>query len=128
MSSAPQSLVDQWASANGLASLASGSSGQLSVTIDRVRVHLVTFRSGEVLVEARVRDLPAALAECSQLLQKALELSTARMSESAAGPAVDPAVSYLKLQTRINARSTPDDVDKAVSMIVSEVELWRGFL
>ena len=128
MSATTQTLIGRWAADNGLPPPSPTSAGQLSVTIDRVRVHLVTLRAGEVLVEARVRDLPAALAERSQMLQKALELSTARMSESAASPVVDAGASYLKLQVRISAQSTSDEFDKALSMIVNEVELWRGFL
>lgn len=128
MSATTQSLIGQWASDHGLPPPSPTSAGQLSVTIDRVRVHLVTLRANEVLVEARVRDLPATMAERSHMLRKSLELSTARMSESAAAPVVDPGASCLKLQTRVSTQSTPDQLDKAVSMIVNEVELWRGFL
>lgn len=128
MSSALQGLIHQWAATHGLQTGLQGGAGNLSVTIDRVRVHLVTSRSSEIVVEARVRDLPLAPDERSRLLRKALELSTARMTTSAAGPAVDPTGSTLKLQTRVSANSTIDEFDRAVSMIVGEVELWRELL
>lgn len=128
MSSAVQGIVNQWAAAHGLQIGSPGSAGNLSVTIDRVRVHLVTSRSSEIVVEARVRDLPAAPDEQNRLLRRALELSTARMTASAAGPSVDPAGSTLKLQTRVSANATIEEFDRAVSMIVGEVELWRELL
>ncbi|NBS63073.1 MAG: hypothetical protein EBT33_01830 [Betaproteobacteria bacterium] len=121
-------MIQQWAAANGLKLPPTAPPDQLSLTIDRVRVHLVTFRSGEILVEARVRDLPSAPAEQAALLRKALALSTARMAEVAAGPVVDPACSFLKLQARVPAQSGTEELDKAVSVIVNEVEFWRGVL
>ncbi len=121
-------LIQQWAAANGLKLPPAAPPGQLSLTIDRVRVHLVTFRGGDILVEARVRDLPSAPVERDALLQKALALSTARMAEVAAGPVVDPTASFLKLQARVPAQSSTEELDKAVSVIVNEVEFWRGVL
>ena len=66
--------------------------------------------------------------ERDALLQKALALSTARMAEVAAGPVVDPTASFLKLQARVPAQSSTEELDKAVSVIVNEVEFWRGVL
>lgn len=121
-------LIQQWAAANGLKLPPNTAPGQLSLTIDRVRVHLVPFHDGAILVEARVRDLPSAPAERAALLQKALTISTARMAEAAAGPVVDPACSVLKLQSCVQAQSSTEELDKAVSVIVNEVEFWRGVL
>ena len=121
-------LIQQWAAANGLKLPPNTAPGQLSLTIDRVRVHLVPFQDGAILVEARVRDLPSAPAERAALLQKALTISTARMAEAAAGPVVDPACSVLKLQSCVQAQSSTEELDKAVSVIVNEVEFWRGVL
>ncbi|MFZ9506147.1 MAG: CesT family type III secretion system chaperone [Burkholderiaceae bacterium] len=121
-------LIQQWAAANGLELPPTAPPDQLSLTIDRVRVHLVTFRSGEILVEARVRDLPSGPVEQDALLRKALALSTARMAEVAAGPVIDPACSLLKLQARVPPQSSTEELDKAVSVIVNEVEFWRGVL
>lgn len=121
-------LIQQWAAANGLKLPPAATPSQLSLTIDRVRVHLVPFQSGLILVEARVRDVPSAPAEREALLQKALAISTGRMAEAAAGPVVDPACSVLKLQSCVQAQSSTEELDKAVSVIVNEVEFWRGVL
>lgn len=75
-----------------------------------------------------MRDLPSAPAEREALLQKALAISTGRMAEAAAGPVVDPACSVLKLQSCVQAQSSTEELDKAVSVIVNEVEFWRGVL
>lgn len=120
--------MQQWAIANNIPLTDELRAGRLSLTIDRVRIHLLTLRSGEILVEARVRDLPSASIEQNQLLQKALALSTARMSEVAVSPVVDEAATLLKLQTRLAPLATADELDKTVSMVVNEVEFWRGVL
>lgn len=121
-------LIHDWATANGLAASRNAAAGTLSFTIDRVRVHLVPLRGGETLVEARVRDLPAAPIERDGLLQKAMSISTARMADVAAGPVVDQAASFLKLQARVPAHASTDELDRAVSVMVNEVEFWRGIL
>ncbi len=128
MSAAAQNLMQQWAIANNIPQSEDLSAGRLSITIDRVRVHLLTLRSSEILVEARVRDLPSAPIEQNQLLQKALALSTARMSEVPVSPVVDEAATLLKLQARVSPLATADELDKTVSMVVNEVEFWRGML
>jgi hypothetical protein len=128
MSAVAQNLMQQWAIANNIPLSDELRAGRLSLTIDRVRIHLLTLRSGEILVEARVRDLPSASIEQNQLLQKALALSTARMSEVAVSPVVDEAATLLKLQTRLAPLATADELDKTVSMVVNEVEFWRGVL
>ena len=128
MSAVAQNLMQQWAIANNIPLTDELRAGRLSLTIDRVRIHLLTLRSGEILVEARVRDLPSASIEQNQLLQKALALSTARMSEVAVSPVVDEAATLLKLQTRLAPLATADELDKTVSMVVNEVEFWRGVL
>ncbi len=128
MSIAGHNLIQQWAIANNLPLSDELKAGRLSVTIDRVRVHLLTLRTGEILVEARVRDLPSASIEQDQLLHKALALSTARMSEAFASPVVDSTATVLKLQTRVAPNASGDDLEKSVSMIVNEVELWRGMI
>lgn len=121
-------LIRDWGHANGLTAQPGAVAGGLSFTIDRVRVHLVPLRGGETLVEARVLDLPSTPGERNGLLQKAMAVSTARMAEVAVGPVVDQAASLLKLQTRVPARASTDELDKAVSVIVNEVEFWRGVL
>lgn len=128
MSAVAHNLMQQWAIANNIPLTDELRAGRLSLTIDRVRIHLLTLRSGEILVEARVRDLPSASIEQNQLLQKALALSTARMSEVAVSPVVDEAATLLKLQTRLSPLATADELDKTVSMVVNEVEFWRGVL
>ena len=123
-----QNLMQQWAIANKIPVSDELRAGRLALTIDRVRMHLLTLRSGEILVEARVRDLPSAPIEQNLILQKALALSTARMSEVSVSPVVDDAATLLKLQTRLPPLATAEDLDKAVSMVVNEVEFWREML
>jgi hypothetical protein len=57
-----------------------------------------------------------------------LALSTARMSEVSVSPVVDEAATLLKLQARVSPGATADELDKTVSMVVNEVEFWRGML
>lgn len=118
--------IERWAQHMGLP--APDQPSQLALTVDAARVHLRSIQAGQLMVEARVCDLPETPAVRSRLVERALQLSLARARKSLCHPAVDEDQSALWLQQRIEAPDDLQAVDQAVESLVNEIELWRQAL
>lgn len=125
---APSNLIQKWAAEHDISVAGGVSPERLSLTIDRVRVHLVALRSREILVEARVIDLPEAGVQRDKLLERVMTSATARMRDSAMTLTVDANAVSIWLQTRVGIEAFTDQLDQAIAKLVSEVEMWRGVL
>ena len=125
---ATANLIQKWAAENSISVPGGVSPERLSLTIDRVRVHLVALRSREILVEARVMDLPEADSQRDKLLERVMRNATARMRDSAMTLTVDADAVSIWLQTRVGIEAFTDQLDQAIAKLVSEVEMWRGVL
>ena len=122
------SLIRRWAHERQISPPGGVAADRLSLTIDRVRVHLVALRADETLVEARVADLPRQPTDRNRMLERVMPMATGRMIECPASLVVDAEASTLKLQLRVSSSASTDALDQAVTSVVNEVELWRGLL
>lgn len=124
-----QGLIPQWIQSLNLPD-ADQPLGQdrWSVTFDQVRVHLMALHDDQVLLQARITDVPSSPSESEKLLTRALQTASARMRETDVGLCADEDGSALWLQVRLPARSATHQLNQAVERVVQEVELWRRVL
>ncbi len=128
-----QGLIPQWIQGLNLPQPADSAElpqhqGRWSVTFDQVRVHLLALHDDQVLLQARIIDLPSNPRESEKLLTRALQTASARMRETDVGLCADADGSALWLQVRLPSRSASHQLNQAVERLVQEVELWRRVL
>jgi Tir chaperone protein (CesT) family len=128
-----QGLIPQWIQSLNLPLPVDGTGqpqdqGRWSVTFDQVRVHLLALHDDQVLLQARIIDVPSIASESEKLLTRALQTASARMRETDVGLCADPDGSALWLQVRLPKRSATHQLHQAVQRLVQEVELWRRVL
>lgn len=128
-----QGLIPQWIQSLNLPLPADSAAqlqgqGRWSVTFDQVRVHLLALHDDQVLVQARVTDVPSTPSESEKLMTRALQTASARMRETDVGLCADADGSALWLQVRLPTRSASHQLHQAVERLVQEVELWRRVL
>ena len=122
------SLIDLWATEQGLTLDTQGGRRQVALTVDRVRVQLRELPQNNILVHARVIDIPSDLSGRDNCLSRALSVSTARMRSSSAVLAADGDGASLWLQIAVPLDAGTADLGRAVEHLVNEVEIWRGVL
>lgn len=122
------SLIDLWAAEHDLPLDTRGARRQVAWTIDRVRVHMREQATGEVLVFARVADLPTDERARGDVLWRAMSVSAVRMRHSTAVLATDEEAVALTLQVLLPSESDLIAMDGAVEHLVNEVETWRAVL
>ena len=131
MSESHNQLITRWAQAQNRGLISGGdvpSLDRLAITIDKVRVHLLEISAGRVLVEARVTDLVSAEREKSELLDRMLKTSTARMRAHGMTLAVDSEGSAFWLQATVQADAEIKKLTEVIEKLTTEVELWRAIL
>jgi hypothetical protein len=122
------SLIDQWAGEQGLQLDTMGGRRPVALTVDSVRVHLRELPQSNILVHARVIDIPRDNSGRDNALRQAMSVATGRMRQSSAILAADPDGASLWLQLTVPGDSTTDQLGQAVEHLVNEVENWRGWL
>ena len=128
MSQSRHSLIARWADEQSLAQPTGGTAARLAMTVDRVRVHLIELPSQNVLIEARITDLPLAAGAREKLLQRALSAATSRMHHSNLTLVADHEGNALCLQSRVEAQADLPTLSHAIERLVNEIELWRAAL
>ena len=121
-------LIESWAHTMDCHPGAPLREPKLSVSFDRVRVHLSELPNHMLLVESRVCDLPPTPTEQDRVVTRLLGLSLARMQSNRASLCVDSDRNALWLQRRLKNESTTDQLNEAVEALVNEVDLWRGLI
>ena len=133
MSDSHNELIKRWAFSQNLLGASSDlatakSLDRLAVTVDTVRVHLIEISAGRVLVEARVTDVLLAEREKAELLERMLNVATARMRHSGITLTIDAADSAFWLQSTVQADAELKTLTAVVEQLTHEVELWRKAL
>ncbi|MEK0416857.1 MAG: hypothetical protein RI949_863 [Pseudomonadota bacterium] len=128
MVTSSHSLIGEWAQDAGLELQVQGPSRQLSVTVDRVRVHLLELPSKGILIESRIMDLPLNPLDRDRMVRRAMGFSVGRLRDSSAALVADAQASCLMLQRQLIDPSSARQVGTAIEQLVNEVDLWRAAL
>lgn len=122
------SLIDLWTAEHELPLDTRGARRQVSLTVDKVRLHLRELPSSDVLAFARVVDIPQDHRARDDVLSRAMKLATARMRGNRAVLATDEDAANLTLQVLVPAGSDVQAMDRAVEHLANEVDTWRALL
>lgn len=118
-------MIERWAEHMALGPL--DNNRRLALTLDQVRVHLLELHPGQVIVQARLCDLPLHGNQRERAIERAGQIALARLQASASVLTVDEDQSAFWLQRRVPATDL-DTLDKAVEALVNDIELWRAAL
>lgn len=100
--------------------------GALVVVYDRqYRVHFHPAQHGDVVLEARVKVLPASAQAAMQVLEHALGLAMAFWDESAETLALASDERSLLLQRRISEYATLGEFEQALEDFLNSLASWR---
>jgi hypothetical protein len=119
-------LIERWAQTQDLGPLTQ--TKRLAVTFDQSRVHLIELPTQQLLLEARVCDLPVQASERERTLERVLTIALARSRASSSHVMVDSDASAFWLQRCLPAGADVPDLDLAVEGLVNDIELWRTAL
>lgn len=126
--SGPAASVDAWLRANGYAATRDPGSSRVSISFDSVRTHFHVLPGNNLLLEARLCDLPSSMSERDRVVERAMTISAGRMRDNPASLACDEELAALWLQRRLPGSITTEKLDEAVEHLVNEVEMWRLLL
>jgi hypothetical protein len=118
-------LIERWAEYMELGPLSNNR--RLALTLDRVRVHLLEIHPGQVIVQARLCDLPLQTTQRERTIERAGQSALARLQTSASVLTVDEDQSAFWLQQRVQG-SDLQTLERAVEGLVNDIELWRAAL
>jgi hypothetical protein len=121
-------LIRAWALEQGLEPPGPGAESHLTVTLDRVRLHLIAASPDKVLIETRVADLPLPPLERDRLIERALTLATARLRDGVGGLASRDDGQSLWLQAELGPQAGLLALSESVEQMANEADLWRGAL
>ena len=121
-------LINAWASEQGLSRRIDVPGAALSFTLGDVRVTLRELSQSNILITARVADIPLDATGKDNLLRRALEMALGRVRDSACVLTADSPGGSLWLQLRADAVATTRELGARVEDLVNEVDLWREVL
>ena len=121
-------VIEQWVKANALPVDRAPGSSRVSISFDTVRAHLQGLPGNQLLIEARVCDLPSSQSAVERLVEKALTVSLGRLRDNPSVLTIDDVGSALWLQRRLAVSVSTERLDSAVEQLVNEVEIWRAVL
>ncbi len=119
-------LIERWASSQDLGPVANNR--KFAVNLDQVRVHLLELHAGQVVLEARICDVPTTPNEREKIIARAMQIGLARARTSASHLVVDSDQSAFWLQRRAKPGADTPDLDQEVEHLVNDIELWRTAL
>jgi hypothetical protein len=128
MSSYTPTLISDWARSAGIDLGLVGAARHVTVTFDRVRLHLLELPGRGTLLESRIADLPMSPSERDRMVQSAMSGATGRMRDSPVVLCVNEESSALMLQLRVPLGADVQIFGAAVEKMVNEVDLWRAIL
>lgn len=118
-------LIERWAQQMDLGPVANNR--RLATNLDQVRLHLLEIHPGQVVVQARICDLPVAPTQRGRTIERALQIALARARDSASQLMLDEDQAAFWLQRRVQGDRL-DELDRAVEGLVNDIELWRATL
>lgn len=119
-------LIERWAQAQDLGPV--NNNRKFAVTFDQVRVHLLEIHPGQVILQARVCDIPGPVAQREQTIERAMRIALAQARTSSSNLSVDEEQSAFWLQRRVGSGADLQDLDQAVECLINDIELWRTAL
>jgi hypothetical protein len=119
-------LIERWAQAQDLGPVSNNR--RFAVTIDQVRIHLLELHPGQVVLEARIADVPTAPAVHERTLERAMQIALARARESRSHLMVDDDQAAFWLQRCIRPGAGLEELDQDIGELVNDIELWRSAL
>ena len=119
-------LLERWAQSQQLGPVSN--SRRFSVTFDQVRLHLIELHPGQVVLQARICDLPTATTQRERTTERALHIALARARASHSHLMVDEDQSAFWLQRRARPGADVSDLDQEVEGLINDIELWRTAL
>ena len=119
-------LIEQWAQSMDLGPVTNNR--RFAVTFDQVRLHLLEMHPGQVVLEARICDLPSVPNQRERAIERVMKIALARARASASHLMLDEEQSAFWLQRRVQAGAQVQDLDKAVESMVNDIDLWRQAL
>ena len=121
-------LINAWAGSRGLSGRITVPGTALSFAMGEVRVTLRELSRNNILIRARVIDIPRDATAQDNRVRKAMEVALGRVRESACVLAVDAECGALWLQRRADAAASIHELGTMIDELVSEVDLWREIL
>ena len=126
--SSPVQLINEWIRHNALPVSLPWVGPRASITFDAVRVHLTILASGQILVEARICDLPAPRGDRERIVFRLSQVALARMRDNPAVLSIDEDGAACWLQRRVPGTIQRHELDDAVEALINEIERWRAAL
>lgn len=119
-------LIERWAQSQNLGPVTNNR--RFAVTFDQVRVHLLELHPGQVVLEARIADVPTVQTTHERTLNRILQIALARARASSSHLMVDDEQSAFWLQRRLRPGAGTDDLDSELEQLVNDIEFWRTAL
>ncbi|MEN9774551.1 MAG: hypothetical protein RL322_1621 [Pseudomonadota bacterium] len=126
--SSPVQLINDWIRHNALPVSLPWAGPRASITFDSVRVHLTILGSGQILIEARICDLPALGGDRERTVFRLTQIALARMRDNPAALSIDEDGAACWLQRRMAGTIQRHELDEGVESLINEVERWRAAL
>jgi hypothetical protein len=103
--------------------------GALVLVIDGLyRIFFRPAQHGDLVMEARLVDVPESTAARERMLTEVLEAAADRLLEHADMPTLSSNEDQLTLQQRIPQDAGPAEVEVALEQFTNAVVAWRSFL
>jgi hypothetical protein len=119
-------LIERWAQSQELGPVPNNR--KFAFNLDQVRVHLLELNPGQVVLEARICDVPVAPNEREKTIQRAMQIGLARARPSSSHLMVDSDQSAFWLQRKAPKGADLAELDQEVEALVNDIELWRTAL
>ena len=87
-------------------------------------MHLLEIHPGQIIVQARLCELPAGGSQRERAVEKAAQVALARLRSSASVLTTDEDETSLWLQRRVPAEDLLT-LDRAVEGLANDIDLWR---
>ena len=119
-------LIEQWAQSMDLGPVSNNA--RFAVTFDQVRLHLLEIHPGQVMIEARICDIPTLPTQRDPTLERVMKIALGRALASPNHVMVDDNQSAIWLQRRLDKEADVQQLDLAVEGLINDIDLWRKAL